>query len=407
MFFQETDFLCLHGDKYPFENEERALPDHDKESEYSPSDAESKLHEHELLEHTRADSLSENDSKDPHAPEESASEDLVRENENREDDTEEPQTQTSLPLEPVPTQSSWIAGWFTTRSGNDEEPLKAITESLEENTFRGRKLAVTAENDFQETNAKEEAEPPASAWFQGGLMDFLYFGEEHVDVGLASEKNDPQIHDISGVPGHSNNEQETAVTELLTEEEGSESQDSKSNWFSLGLSNVLNFGHAEEDSIAAEEQQSTEREDEAITNKGQTLDQKDSPMDKETEGTAKAVTGEEDKENREQEIIDSNSNTPNPGEIPASVGTLDDAKSTSNSAESSSDTLPGDKEEPTEPCSSEQDLVSESQLLKNIAAEKRNQESESKHGYSGWYTGICDSFIDYDNQQEQESLQTH
>ncbi|KFP22429.1 cTAGE family member 5 [Egretta garzetta] len=325
---KETDFLCLHGDKYAFENEDSALHDHNKESKYSSSDAESKLHENEVLKHSRDSmqeeervvSVSENDSKESHAQEESASKKSVRKNENRKGHTEEPQLQTSLPLEPIPTQSSWIAGWFTTESNNDEEPLKAITESSEENTYRGRKIVVTAENDLQEPNDKEEQEPPASVWFQGGLTDFLYFGEENADVGLASEENDPQIiHDVSVVPGHSNNEHETAVTELLTEEEKSESQESKSNWFNLGLSNVLNFGHVDKDTIAIEDQQSRETEDETSKDEEvQTSDQEELHMDKESKETVK----------------------------------------------------------------SEQDLVSESQLLKNTEAKKRNHESESKHGQS-------------------------
>ncbi|KAM6074201.1 melanoma inhibitory activity protein 2 isoform 3-T3 [Chlamydotis macqueenii] len=390
---KETDFLCLHGDKYTFENEDGALHDHNKETAYSLSDAESKLHENELLKHTRdsmqkeetVESVSENYSKESHTQEESASKKLVRKNENRKDDTEEPQMQNSLPPEPIPTQSSWIAGWFTTGSKNDEEPLKAITESLEENTYRGRKIVVTAENYLQEPNDKEQQEPSASVWFQGGLTDFLYFSEENVDVDLAPEKDDPQIHDVSGAHGHSNNEQETAVTELLTEEEKSESQESKSNnWFNLGLSDVLNFGHAEKDTIATEDQPSREMEDDASKNEeGQTLDQKESHMDKGSKETVKAVTDEEDEEIYAQEIIDPNSNIPDSGEISASVHTLNGTQSTSNSTESSFDILTGDEEKPIEPHSSEQDLVSESQLLKNTEAQKRNQESESKHGQSG------------------------
>lgn len=333
---------------------------------------------------------------------------MVRKNENRKDDTEESQMQNGLPIEPIPTQSSWIAGWFTTGSKNYEEPLKAVTESVEENTYRGRKIAVTAENDLQDPN-DEEQEPPSSVWFQGGLMDFLYFGEENVDVGLASEKNDPQIHDVSGVPGHCSNEQETTVTELLTEEEESESQESKSNWFNLGLSNVLNFGNAEKDTTAMEDEQSRGREDEAHKNEEQTLDQKESRMDKESKETVKAVTNAEDEENYAHEILDSNSDMPNPGEIPASVRSLNDIQTTSNTIESYFDILTGDKEKPIEPYSSEQDLVSESQLLKITGAKKRNQKSESKHGQSGWYTNIYNRFINYnmdihDNQQGHESI---
>ncbi|XP_027494215.1 endoplasmic reticulum export factor CTAGE5 isoform X4 [Corapipo altera] len=383
---KETDFLCLHEDKYVFENEDSTLYDHNKESEYSLSDAEPKLHENETLNYTkdsmqnegRIESVSENDSEETHA-QESANKKLVRK-----DDTEEPQTQNSLPLEPTQTQSSWISGWFTTESKNDEEPLKVVTESLEENKYQGRKIMVTDENDLQELNDKEEQEPPAPGWFQGGLTNFLFFGEENEDVDLASEKNDPQIHDVSGVPEHTNTEQETPDTESVSEEEKSESQESESNWFNLGLSNVLNFGHAEKDTIATEDQKSGETKDGANKNEEeQTLDQKESHMDKESKETAKAVT-KEDEENSAQEIIDSH--RPNPEELPASVHTINDTKTTSNSTESSFDILTCDKEKPIEPYSSEEDLVSEIQLLKNTEAEKRNQESESRRGQSGTKT---------------------
>ncbi|XP_010017185.1 PREDICTED: melanoma inhibitory activity protein 2, partial [Nestor notabilis] len=382
---KETDFLCLHGDKYAYENENSALHDHNKEREYPSSDAESKWHENELLKYTResmqkeetVESVSENDSKESHTQEESASKEFFRKNENSRHDTEEPQMQKSFPVEPIPTQSSWITGWFTTGNTYDGESLKATTEPSGENTYRSRKIMVTAENDLEEPNDKEEQESPASAWFQGGLTDFLYFGEENVDVGLASKKKDLQFHDVSGMPELSSNEQETAVTELLTEEEKSESRESGSNWFNLDLIHVLNFVHAEKDAIAVQDEQSRETEDEANKNEVQTLDQKESHMDKRSKETVKAVTGEDDEENYTQEIIDSNMS--NPGEIPANVHTLNATKST----ESSFDTPTGVKEEPIEPYGSEQDLVSESQLLKNTEAKKRNQESESKYGQSG------------------------
>ncbi|XP_061223332.1 melanoma inhibitory activity protein 2 isoform X2 [Neopsephotus bourkii] len=378
---KETDFLCLHGHKYTYENENSALHDHKRE--YSSSDAESKLHENELFKYTResmqkeekVESVSENDSKESHTQEESASKELFMKNENRRDDTEKPEMQNSLPVEPIPTQSSWIAGWFTTGNKNGE-PLKAMTEPLGENTYRSRKIMVTAENDLQESNDKEEQESPVSAWFQGGLTDFLYFGEQNVDVGLASEKNDLQTHDVSGVPELFNNEQETAVAELLTEEK-SESQESGSNWFNLDLSNVLNFVHAEKVATAVQEQQSRETQDEANNNEVQTSDQKEQYMDKKSKEMVKAVMGEDDKENYALEIIDSN--MPNPGKRAASVHTLNDTKST----ELFFDMPTGDNEKPIEPYGSEQDAVSESQLLKDTEAKKRNQESESEYGQSG------------------------
>lgn len=315
---------------------------------------------------------------------------MVTENENRNEDAEQPEIQNSLPLKPIPAHSSWmvsnIAGWFATGSKNDEETLKAITESLEENSYRGRKI-VTAENELEEPNDKEEQEPIASGWFQGGLTDFLYFGKEKEDVGLVSEKNDPEIHDVSGVDGHPDNEHETAVTELLVEEQNSESQKSQSNWFNLGLSNVLNFGYTEKETIATEDQQSRETEDKASKNEEmQTLNQKESHIDKESKEAVKAVTDED--EIYTKEIIDSNSNMPNAGEIPASVHTLSDTKSTSSSIGSYFDILIGGKKDPVEPYHSEQELILERQLLKNTEAKMRNQESESNYGHSGWYENL-------------------
>ncbi|RMC00599.1 hypothetical protein DUI87_23216 [Hirundo rustica rustica] len=379
---KETDFLCLHEDKYTFENEDNALYDHNKESEYSLSDAESKLHENEFLKYTRdpilneerTESFSENDS------EESRIQESVTKKFIRKDDTEEPQMQHNLPVEPVQTQSSWISGWFTTESENYEEPLKVVTESSEANKYQGRKIQAAAENDLQEPNDKEEQEPSTSGWFQGGLTSFLYFGEEKDDVDLASEKNYPQNHDVSGVPEHSSTEQETTVTEVLSEEQ-SESQESESNWFNLGFSDVLNFGHAEEATIAAEDQRRRETMDQANKNEEeQTLAQKELHMDKESKETINTVTDED--ENYAQEITDSNSNRPNPGETPASAHTLNDTKNTSSSIESSFDTITCDKEKSIEPYSSD-DLASGSQRLRNTEAEKKNQESENRRGQSG------------------------
>ncbi|XP_031409468.1 melanoma inhibitory activity protein 2 isoform X3 [Meleagris gallopavo] len=386
---KETDFLCLDGDEYVFESEDSALHYQNKESEYSSSDAESELQENELLNQTgdsfqneeTIESVFENGSKESKS-QESANKKLVNENENRNEDAEQLELLNSLPLEPIPTQSSWvvsdIAGWFTTRSENDEETLKTITEPSEENSYQGRKIAVTADNDLEEPNDKEEQEPTASGWLRGGLKDFLYFGKENVNVGLVSENN-VEVHDVSSVDTHSYNEHETAVTELSTEkEQNGESQESTSNWFSLGLSDVLNFGQAEKNTDAMEDHERKEREDESSKNEEmQTLNQQESHTDKESNETVKEVLDEAD-ESYAPEVIDSNSNMPNAREITASVYTPNDTKNTSSSTGSSFDKLIGDKEDPVDPCSSEQDVVSVSQLLKNT--EDRDPELERNYG---------------------------
>ncbi|NXJ09558.1 MIA2 protein, partial [Odontophorus gujanensis] len=391
---KETDFLCLDGDEYGFENEDSILRYQNKESEYSSFDAESELQENELFNQTgdsiqneaTIESIFENGSKESQS-QESAGKNLVSENENRNEDAEQPEQQNCLPLEPIPTQSSWVvsdlAGWFTKGSENNEEALKAITEFSEENSYQGRKIAVTADSDVEEPNDQEVQEPIASGWLQGGLKDFLYFGKENVNAGSVSE-NDVKIHDVSSVGVHSYNEHETADAELLTEkEQNSESQESTSNWFSLGLSDVLNFGHAEKNTIAMEVHGSKERENEASKNKEiQTLNQKESQMDKESKETIKEEVDEAD-ESHMQEITDSNSNMPNAGEIPASVDTLNGTKNTSSSTGLSFDELVGDKEDPVDPSISEQVLVSESQLIKNTEDKERDLESEGNYGQPG------------------------
>nr|XP_013795977.1 PREDICTED: cTAGE family member 5 isoform X1 [Apteryx mantelli mantelli] len=133
-----------------------------------------------------------------------------------------------------------------------------------------------------------------------------------------------------------------------------------------------------------EDQQCREIEDEANKNEEiQTLKWEESHIDKESQESVKAVTDEEDKNNYAPETIDSNSNVSNPWMLPASVHTLNDITSTSNTTESSSDIPTGDKEKLIEPYSSEQDSVSKSQQLKNTKAKERSQEPGSKHGQSG------------------------
>ncbi|XP_052550598.1 melanoma inhibitory activity protein 2 isoform X3 [Tympanuchus pallidicinctus] len=386
---KETDFLCLDGDEYVFESEDSALHHQNKESEYSPPDAESELQENELLNQTEdsfqneetIESVFENGSKESQS-QESANKELVSENENRNEDAEQSELPNSLPLEPIPTQSSWvvsdIAGWFTTRSENDEETLKAISEPSEENSYQGRKIAVTTDNDLEEPHDKEEQEPSASGWLQGGLKDFLYFGKENVNVGLVPE-NDVQVHDVSRVDTHSYNEHDTAATELSTEkEQNSDSRESTSNWFSLGLSNVLNFGQAEKNTDAMEDHESKEREDEASKNEEiQTLNQQESHTDKESNETVKGVLDEAN-ESYAPEVTDSNSSMPNAREITANPN---DTKNTSSSTGLSLDKLICDGEDPVDPCSSEQDVVSVSQLLKNT--EDRDPELERNYGQPG------------------------
>ncbi|CAM5151713.1 unnamed protein product [Natator depressus] len=433
---KETDFLCLDGGEYLLENKDSVLHDHNEESEYPLpyKEPESKMSEGELQKQTTIsfqrehgiESVPESDEldrkfKDPHTQKETESNKLFRKNKNGKDDAVLQEAESSHPLKPAPLQSTWtvsgVVGWLGLGSKQDEEAFETVTKSLEENTFRSRKIAITDESDMKELTDEDKPEP--SGWFQSRLTDLLNFGRENSVLGLLSKENNPQIHDSSSNAEHSEFEQRNAAAEKSTEEkQKSHNEVSKSSWFNLGLSDVLTFGHAKKENPITKEEQS--REMKVATDKNEeiqtsTPQETESQMDRELKKeTAKVMISEEqnNKKNNVHEILDSDNKTPTSEELPVNEDNPLNLKSTKNAEESSFTTDVADKDKLIEPYSSEQNPVSETPVMENTEVKEIMQESESINGQSGWYEKIYSNFITFnrdtsDNEQGQESVVAH
>ncbi|XP_043405869.1 melanoma inhibitory activity protein 2 isoform X6 [Chelonia mydas] len=403
---KETDFLCLDGGEYLLENKDSVLHDHNEESEYPLpyKEPESKMSEGELQKQTTIsfqrehgiESVPESDEldrkfKDLHTQKETESNKLFRKNKNGKDDAVLQEAESSHPLKPAPLQSTWtvsgVVGWLGLGSKQDEEAFETVTKSLEENTFRSRKIAITDESDMKELTDEDKPEP--SGWFQSRLTDLLNFGRENSVLGLLSKENNPQIHDSFNNAEHSEFEQRNAAAEKSTEEkQKSHNEVSKSSWFNLGLSDVLTFGHAKKENPITKEEQS--REMKVATDKNEeiqtsTPQETESQMDRELKKeTAKVMISEEqnNKKNNVHEILDSDNKTPTSEELPVNEDNPLNLKSTKNAEESSFTTDVADKDKLIEPYSSEQNPVSETPVMENTEVKEITQESESINGQS-------------------------
>lgn len=357
-------------------------------------------------------------SEDLHMQEETTSNEMSRKDKSGNDDAVHPEAQSIHPS--APTQATWtvssVARWLNLGSKHDEETTEIVSQSVEENTFRSRKIAVADESDLKELNEEDEPKPMTSGWFQSGLTDFLYFSRESIGHDLPPDENDPHTHHSSSMAGHSDHEFIAAATETSMDEEQQQSdkEDSDSSWFNLGLPDVLTFGHAKKDKTIINEEQSSEAEDTTDkTGKMQSSNQQETEFhkDRELKKQPYETTDEKqtDKKNVVEGIIDSDSKTPSSGELPTNRDTLLDFKSTSDLKETSSAGEVAERNKLIEPYSSEQDSVSESQVLKNTEVKERTQESENKNGQSGWYKNIYSNFINLnkdlsDNNQDHESV---
>ncbi|CAM4570686.1 unnamed protein product [Lepidochelys olivacea] len=406
---KETDFLCLDGGEYLLENKDSVLHNHNEEREYPLpyKEPESKMSEGELQKQTTIsfqrehgiESVPESDEldrkfKDPHTQKETESNKLFRKNKNGKDDAVLQEAESSHPLKPAPLESTWtfsgVVGWLGLGSKQDEEAFETVTKSLEENTFRSRKIAITHESDMKELT--DEDKPESSGWFQSRLTDLLNFGRENSVLGLLSKENNPQIHDSSSNAEHSEFEQRNAAAEKSTEEkQKSHNEISKSSWFNLGLSDVLTFGHAKKENPITKEEQS--REMKVATDKNEeiqtsTPQETESQMDRELKKeTAKVMISEEqnNKKNNVHEILDSDNKTPTSEELPVNEDNPLNLKSTKNAEESSFTTDVADKDKLIEPHSSEQNPVSETPVMENTEVKEITQESESINGQSGCF----------------------
>ncbi|KAF7251442.1 Melanoma inhibitory activity protein 2, partial [Varanus komodoensis] len=267
---KETDFVCLDGEEFVFENDDSILNYHDEEKENMPpygDEKESKVNipEDEVQiptgitfpkEYTESPldnyevysksnglntmkTISDGDSE-------------IRESKAGQGERTDQEDQISQTLTPAPTKSTWtvtgFAGWFGMKSEENEEVVKEISQTTEEITFRRRKIAIIVDSDFKKLNEEDEVETQTSGWFQSTLTDMLHFGNAKSGVGLSHNEHYPEIHESSTSATSADHQSSQIVSERRKEGE-SDSEQSKSNWFDLELSNILTFGYAEESEI--------------------------------------------------------------------------------------------------------------------------------------------------------------
>ncbi|XP_042533734.1 melanoma inhibitory activity protein 2 isoform X4 [Dipodomys spectabilis] len=167
----------------------------------------------------------------------------------------------------------------------EDKTVESVTESVQENSFRSRKIAVEDENDLEESQTEHEPEPEsefdseppelvsvtereseqalelehtrksqATSWFGGGFTSYLGFGEESTELELLSKESHPLLQDI---PDDKLPDEDATVpcTEITTEKEDTIINDSsiqESSWFDFGFG-MLGFADADEEKIISED----------------------------------------------------------------------------------------------------------------------------------------------------------
>ncbi|XP_060119227.1 melanoma inhibitory activity protein 2 isoform X4 [Heteronotia binoei] len=267
---KETDFLCLDGGEYVFENKDSIFNTENEENEYIPfyTDEDylkSNMPRDEALEVTGTSfpkEYKESDSddirsKDQHALETTRYGDSeLRDSKTGEDESIQQDDQNSQSLKPGPKQDMWsvssIAGWLGLGDKQEEEPIREISKTEEQITFRRRKIAITDDSDFKKLNYESETE--SRTWFQSALTDLMHFGSEKAGFSLLYNEN---VQDISRITGDADHHDSTTASDTQ-EEEPRDSEVSKSNWFDLDISDVLTFGYSNENEVRREKYEQTE-----------------------------------------------------------------------------------------------------------------------------------------------------
>nr|XP_020141375.1 melanoma inhibitory activity protein 2 isoform X5 [Microcebus murinus] len=285
---KESDFLCLLGASYTFENEDSELNSDNGENIYTyEEDKDQKFSKYEndfQIESefyaTSESTLFEDQFPASEAPEDirstSESEDWEEVEAERVEQDHIPEEDHVPPFSPVPEVTEWFG------LGSDQAEKKAfesVIEPVQESSFHSRKIAVEDENDLQELNngvhqteqkkepgseldsvPKKQSElasesehvlkPQATGWFGGGFTSYLGFGDEDTELELLSKESNPPLQDA---PNSISSDEEAIVpcTEILTEKEDMITNDSsilKPSWFDFGFG-ILGFAYANEDKI--------------------------------------------------------------------------------------------------------------------------------------------------------------
>ncbi|KAM7157045.1 melanoma inhibitory activity protein 2 isoform 5-T5 [Molossus nigricans] len=282
---KESDFLCLLGVSYTFENEDSELYSDDGENIYpyeEDNDEKSSVYDNYFQRESRFYSASESTWYEDQFPSSETPDDIRKTGDSKNGEGVEAGSVKPDPIpevDYVPPSSAVpeVEGWFGFgRKQAEGMPFESVFE--QESSFQSRKVAVEDENDLEELNNGElqiehiqepepefssvpkkqfeasESEhslnPEATGWFGSGFTSFLGFGGEDTGPELLPQESNPPLQDV---PNSISPEEEPAVpcTEILSEKEDiitNNGSSLKPNWFDFGF-NMLGFAYANEDKI--------------------------------------------------------------------------------------------------------------------------------------------------------------
>ncbi|XP_042636585.1 melanoma inhibitory activity protein 2 [Orycteropus afer afer] len=300
---KESDFLCLLGVSYIFENEDSELNSDNVEMIYTyeeDKDQKSSVYESDFQVESGFYSTSESTFLEDQFLAAEVPDDIRSSSESKdweeveagsvEQDTVREETQDQIPevdhVSPFPTVPE-ARGWFRLRREQAEaKASESVIEPLQESSFRSRKIAMVDENDLEELNndatqiehdqesefdsvPKKQSElasesehilnPQTTGWFGGGFTSYLGFGGEDAGLELLSKESNQPLQDV---PNTISSDEEPIVpcTEMLIEKEDPIINDSsilKSSWFDFGFG-MLGFPYANEDKIRSDDRKNEE-----------------------------------------------------------------------------------------------------------------------------------------------------
>ncbi|XP_004682163.1 PREDICTED: melanoma inhibitory activity protein 2 [Condylura cristata] len=287
---KESDFFCLLEESYIFETEDSALDSDNGKNIYSHEEDQitsvsaSDFQTEPGFYSTSESTLLEYEFLTSEAPEDvqstSKSKDLEEVEAGSVAQGPTPEVDHVPPSSAVPEVKGWLG--FGMEQAK-EQNFESVTESLHENSFQSRKIAVEDENYLEELNdgesqreykLKPESEShsmpqkqpalvsesghnhktQATGWFGGGFTNYLGFGGEDTELELTPENNLP----LQDIPSSISSDEEPTVpcTETLTKKEDTVTNGSSiliPNWFDFGFS-MLSFAYANDNKIKLDDE---------------------------------------------------------------------------------------------------------------------------------------------------------
>ncbi|XP_045360244.1 melanoma inhibitory activity protein 2 isoform X3 [Camelus bactrianus] len=293
---KESDFLCLLGVSFVFEDEDSELNSDNSENIYpygEDKDTKSNVYENDFQTEPGFYSTLESILFEDQFPASEAPEDVRSTSESKDWEAVKAGSTEQYPspeVDHVPPSSAVpeVRGWFGFgKDQADGRTSESVTEPLQESSFQSRKIAVEENNSEElnngesQTEHKQESEsesdsvpeqqselmsesehilnPQDTGWFGGGFTSYFGFGGEDTGHELLSEESNPPLQDV---PNSISSEEEPTVpcTEVATEKEDTITNDSsilKPSWFDFGFG-MLGFAYANKDKITSDDEKNEE-----------------------------------------------------------------------------------------------------------------------------------------------------